>query len=223
MTEQQRKEMEMEKLEEELRRSRIHNSTSQMQPHFLYNALGSIQEIILEDPEYAAKLLGDFTLHLRSCVRAMENDDPIGRELENIRAYANIEKMRLGNKLKIRYDIQAEAFSIVPLSIQPLVENAIRHGVYERGMAGGTVTVRSRDKGEAFVVEVEDDGVGFDYPALEKEIAAGKRDSTGLKNIMLRLDKVMHARVQIDSRVGEGTKVTVTIPKGEARDANNPG
>ena len=225
MTEQQRKEMEMEKLEEELRMSRIHNSTSQMQPHFLYNALGSIQEIILEDPEYAAKLLGDFTLHLRSCVRAMENDDPISfvRELENIRAYANIEKMRLGNKLKIRYDIQAEAFSIVPLSIQPLVENAIRHGVYERGMAGGTVTVRSRELPHAFLVEVEDDGVGFDYPALEKEIAAGKRDSTGLKNIMLRLDKVMRARVQIDSRVGVGTKVTVTIPKGEAKDANNPG
>jgi len=223
LTEQQQKEMEMEKLEEELRMSRIHNSTSQMQPHFLYNVLGSIQEIIIDDPDYAAKLLSDFTIHLRGCIRAMENDAliPFRRELENIRAYVNIEKMRFGQKLKIQYDIRTESFFILPLTIQPLVENAIRHGVYERGPAGGTVSVRSRETAAAWIVEVEDDGVGFDVPEFEKKIASGERDSTGLKNIMFRLDKVMHASVAIDSRVGEGTKVTVTIPKGEKQSAGD--
>jgi len=217
LTEQQRRELEMEKLEEELRMSRIHNSTSQMQPHFLYNVLGSIQEIILDDPDYAAKLLGDFTIHLRSCIRAMENDRliPFTRELENIRAYVNIEKMRLGKKLAIQYEIAADSFLILPLCIQPLVENAIRHGVYERGPKGGTVTIRSREAEDSWVVEVEDDGVGFNVPEYERMIGSGKHESTGLKNIMFRLDKVMHASVRIKSKVGVGTCVTVTIPKGE--------
>ena len=217
LTEQLRKEQEMRKLEEELRLSRIRNFTSQMQPHFLYNALGSIQEIILEDPDYAAKLLGDFTIHLRNCIRAMENDNviPFAQELENIRAYVSIEKMRLGEKLNVVYEIETEEFRILPLSVQPLVENAIRHGVYKRGPEGGTVTVRSREETYAWVVEVEDNGVGFDIAALETDIALGRRDSTGLKNIQFRLNKVMHAKVTIDSRVGVGTKVTITIPKGE--------
>lgn len=216
LTEQQKREMEMEKLEDELRMSRIRNSTSQMQPHFLYNALGSIQEVILDDPAYASKLLGDFTIHLRSCIRAMENDEPIpfAQELDNIRAYVSIEQMRFGKKLKISYRIEADNFCVVPLSIQPLVENAIRHGVYERGPVGGTVTIRSFETKDAWKVLVEDDGVGFDVPAYKRAVASGRRDSTGLKNITFRLDKVMHAQVQIESQVGVGTKVCVTIPKG---------
>lgn len=216
LTEQQRKEKELRDLENELRMSRIRNFTSQMQPHFLYNALGSIQEIMLEDPEYASELIGDFTIHLRSCIRAMANDAPLpfDQELDNIRAYVNIEKMRFGKKLKIVYDIETDRFSILPLSIQPLVENAIRHGVYERGPRGGTVTIRTREGPDAFTVEVEDDGVGFDYPAFLAESASGKRDSTGLKNIIFRLDKVMRTQVEVSSVIGSGTRITVTIPKG---------
>ncbi|MBQ7491777.1 MAG: histidine kinase [Clostridia bacterium] len=216
LTEQQKKEQELEKLENELRMSRIRNSTSQMQPHFLYNALGSIQEVLLEDPQYASELIEDFTIHLRSCIRAMNSDAPLpfSMELDNIRAYVNIERMRFGERLKVRYEIEADDFLIVPLSIQPLVENAIRHGIYQRGAAGGTVVLRTRDAGDAWRVEVEDNGVGFDICAYRRETESGKRDSTGLKNIIFRLDKVMHADVDIASTVGSGTKVTVTIPKG---------
>ncbi len=224
LTEQFRKEKEMQKLEEELHLSRIRNFTSQMQPHFLYNALGSIQEIILEDPYYAAKLLGDFTIHLRSCIRAMENDDviPFAQEMDNIRAYVSIEKMRLGDKLKVIYEIEEDGFYILPLSVQPLVENAIRHGVYQRGPAGGMVTIRSREEADEWIIEVEDNGVGFNAEALEKDIVSGRRDSTGLKNIQFRLDKVMHANVTVESRVDIGTKVTITIPKGKKENASNP-
>jgi Putative regulator of cell autolysis len=196
--------------------SRIRNSTSQMQPHFLYNALGSIQEVLQEDPQYASELIEDFTIHLRSCIRAMNSDapQPFSMELDNIRAYVNIERMRFGEKLKIRYEIETDDFPIVPLSVQPLVENAIRHGIYQKGPAGGTVVLRTRDAGNAWQVEVEDNGVGFDVNAYRREAKSGKRDSTGLKNIIFRLDKVMHAHVDIVSTVGSGTKVTVTIPKG---------
>ena len=195
--------------------SRLRNFTSQMQPHFLYNALGSIQEIVLDDPAYASELIGDFTIHLRSCIRAMANDAPIpfDQELANIKAYVNIEKMRFGDKLKVLYDIQTNDFSILPLSIQPIVENAIRHGIYERGEHGGVVAIRTEKKEDAVRITVEDNGVGFDVEAFRAAVSSGKRDSTGLKNITFRLDKMMHASVNIESCVGTGTKVTVMIPK----------
>jgi len=218
LTEEQRREKERQELENALQMSRIRNSTSQMQPHFLYNALASIQEIILDDPAYAADLIGDFTVHLRSCVRAMASDAPIPfvQELENIRAYVNIEKMRFGRKLRVELDAPVTDFQILPLSVQPLVENAIRHGIYERGARGGTVTVRTRERSDAFLVEVEDDGVGFDAGAFHPDMPAGQKDSTGLRNIIFRLDKVMHAHVDIRSTPGLGTKVVITIPKGGA-------
>ena len=215
LTEQQSKEKEMQQMEKALSMSRIRNFTSQMQPHFLYNVLGSIQELILIDPQYASDLLGDFMIHLRSCVRAMSTDEPIGfsEELKNIRAYVNIEKMRLGNKLVMVYDIETEGFYILPLSIQPLVENAIRHGVRMRGKQGGRVTLRTRSEENVWVVEVEDTGVGFNVENIQKEIDLGKRDSTGLQNIRFRLENVMDAGMEIRSKEGVGTTVTVRIPK----------
>ena len=215
LTEEQRKAKELEELEKELQMSRLRNFSSQMQPHFLYNALGSIQEIVLENPAYASELLGDFTVHLRSCIRAMANDAPIPfeQELANIKAYVNIEKMRFGEKLKVQYDICTCDFSVLPLSIQPLVENAIRHGIYQRGEVGGTVLIRTTESPDAYCVTVQDDGVGFDVVLFQKEVAEGKRDSTGIRNIMFRLDKVMHACVDLKSRVGVGTTVNITIPK----------
>ena len=216
LTEQQRRDKELSDLEHALQMSRIRNFTSQMQPHFLYNALGSIQEIILDDPEYASELVGDFTVHLRSCIRAMSEDAPLPfeQELSNIRAYVNIEKMRFGKKLKVVYDVPVTAFRILPLSIQPLVENSIRHGIYQRGPAGGTVTIRSRELPDEWLVEVEDDGVGFDPARLAQGAAAGTKDSTGLNNLIFRLEAVMHAQVHIHSVPGRGTTVSVSIPKG---------
>ncbi len=217
LTEHQKKEKEFKALENELRMSRIRNFTSQMQPHFLYNALGSIQEIMLENPNYASELLGDFTVHLRSCIRAMENDDPVPfeRELDNIKAYVNIEKMRFGDRLKVVYDIKTTDFDILLLSIQPLVENAIRHGIYKKGALGGTVTVKTKERKYDYYIEVRDDGVGFDYGEVMSRGKSGKSDSAGLKNIIFRLDKVMNAKVEIMSAPGSGTKVAVSIPKGE--------
>ncbi len=224
LTEQQKKEREMKELEQKLQLSRIKNFTSQMQPHFLYNALGSIQEIILEDATYAAKLLGDFTVYLRGCIRSMADDETISfaQELDNIRAYVSIEKMRFGEKLKVEYDLQITDFQVLPLSIQPLVENAIRHGIYQRGNQGGTVWIRTREQDSNKVILVEDNGVGFDYEEYQDKVKQYGSESTGLKNLIFRLESVLCATVDIVSAEGKGTSVTVTIPgrKGDTQSEN---
>lgn len=214
---QERTERELEQTRQQLEDARIKNSNSQMQPHFLYNALASIREIVLDDPEYASDLIYDFTTHLRACIRSMSNDNlvPFSQELNNIKAYVNIEKMRFGERLNVQYDCKETDFDIIPLSIQPLVENAIRHGVFERGTEGGTVLVRTARLNDSCVITVEDDGVGFDFEATMKEVKSGERDSTGLFNLIFRFEHLMNAKVMIDSSVGKGTKITVTIPIGE--------
>ncbi len=213
---QQSLQNELTDVKHQLEQSRIKNATGQMQPHFLYNALSSIREIVLEDPQYASDLIYDFTIHLRACIRSMSGERLVtfAQELENIRAYVNIEKMRFGDRLRVVYDCAETGFDIIPLSIQPLVENAIRHGIYERGAAGGTVTVRSARGDNCFTVCVEDDGVGFDFNAIMAEVKSGKRDSNGLYNLMFRFETLMNAKVAVESEIGKGTKITVTIPSG---------
>ena len=215
LTEQQKEAQERELLERELQMSRLRNFTSQMQPHFLYNTLGSIQEVILTDPEYASELLESFTLHLRSCIRAMTKDEPqpFLQELENIKAYVNIEKMRFGDKLRLHYEIECTDFMILPLTIQPLVENAVRHGIYGRGPAGGDVYIRSREEKTEWIVQIEDTGVGFDVEEYRRQQGSGKGDSTGIRNIRFRLEKIMGASLELQSRKGKGTTAVVHIPK----------
>ncbi len=178
---QEKLEQELQKTKQQLEEARIKNFNSQMQPHFLYNALASIREIVLDDPEYASDLIYDFTTHLRACIRSMASDNlvPFKQELDNIKAYVNIEKMRFGDKLNIQYDCRETDFDIIPLGIQPLVENAIRHGIYERGTEGGTVTVRTFRAEDNILVQIDDTGVGFDYNTLLHQVKDGKRDSTG--------------------------------------------
>ncbi len=203
----------VEELKKELESSRIKVMINQMQPHFLYNALSAIQTIVKTDPDYAYHLLYDFTVHLRSSIKALSSDAPIPfrDELKNTKAYLNIERMRFGDSLQVSYEIDCDDFSVIPLSIQPLAENAARHGIYPKAEEGGTVTVRTYETVDAYVVEIEDDGVGFNaYDALAKE-----SDSVGLKSLIFRLKSLMDADVAIDSRLGVGTRVTVTIPKKE--------
>lgn len=213
---QEKLEHELAETRQQLEQARIKNSSSQMQPHFLYNALASIREIVLDDPEYASDLIYDFTIHLRACIKSMASDNliPFSQELENIKAYINIEKMRFGERLHVEYDCRETEFDIIPLSIQPLVENAVRHGIYERGSAGGTVWVRTFRREDEIIIEIQDDGVGFDFDAVMGEVKAGTRDSTGLSNLIFRFEKLMKAKVTVQSEAGTGTTITVTIPIG---------
>lgn len=143
--------------------------------------------------------------------------------MSNIEAYTHIEKIRFGDKLTIKYNCMETDFSIIPLSIQPLVENAIRHGIYERGEDGGIVAVRSFRKKDRIEILVEDNGVGFDYDAIMQEIKDGTRDSTGMFNLIYRFEKILHAKVTVESQPNVGTRVTVSIPLEEVSNESDTG
>lgn len=217
VTEKEENKKRIKQLTDELQDSRIKSSMGQMQPHFLYNTLGSIREIILSDPQYASDLIYDFSTHLRACIHVMSNGGnnliPFSKEMENVQAFVNIEKMRFGERLRVEYDIGSDDFEIAPLSIQPLVENAIRHGIQLKGRQGGTVSISTRTSGNAYIITVKDDGVGFDYNAIHESVIRGERDSTGLENLVFRLEKMLSANVQIESQPGRGTEIVIAIPK----------
>lgn len=217
--EMQEKELLVLQLENELKDHKIRYFASQIQPHFLYNTLSSIQEIVLYDSEYASLLIGDFTTYLRSCIKSMVDEKliPFTQELENIKAYARIEEMRFTDRLKIHYEINAEQFCLYPLSIQPLVENAIRHGIYKRGAAGGEVWVSSSETKEQYLVTVKDNGVGFDAEHVLKSVREKDCGAYGIRNLIYRLEEGMGATVEFQSEMGKGTEVTVRIPKKERR------
>lgn len=210
-----RKIRENHKLEQELRRSRAELMASQIKPHFIYNTLNSIRTLISLDPEMAKKMVYDFTTYLRSNLDNMGERKmiPFSDELRNINAYLNIEKVRFEERLNIVSDIQTKCFQVPPLSIQPLVENAVKHGICKKA-GGGTVTIRTCEDKEAYVVLVEDDGVGFDVSLLQKR---GKETSTeshmGIENIRFRVQEIANGTLVVESMPGEGTKVTVTFRK----------
>lgn len=198
-------------LKRELENSRIRVMINQIQPHFLYNSLSSIRVITKRDPDYAYDLLYDFTTYLRSSIKALSSNKLVSfsEELKNVKAYLNIEKMRFMDALSVSYDIKCDEFLVAPLSIQPFAENAVRHGVYPRGDIGGSVSIRSYETLDDFVVEIVDDGVGFDVSAA---LAEGG-EHIGLKNTIFRIETLMGALVKIESIAGAGTTVRVLIPK----------
>nr|MBQ4454104.1 hypothetical protein [Clostridia bacterium] len=113
--------------------------------------------------------------------------------------------------------MQVTDFQILPLSIQPIVENAIRHGIYERGEKGGTVSIKTIEDDTSVKIIVEDDGVGFDVETFNNNLVSGEVDSTGLNNIMFRLDKMMNASVTIKSKKWIGTTVFISVPKEKSK------
>ena len=146
----------------QLHDSQLELMMSQIQPHFIFNTLSSIRTLIMIDPEASRDMLYDFSNYLRANIDNVTNLDgiPFASEVNHIKSYVNIEKVRFADRLDVVFDIQSDRFTVPPLSIQPLVENAIKHGVCKK-VQGGTVVLRSYDEPDYHVVEIEDDGIGF--------------------------------------------------------------
>ena len=197
-------------LERELEKANMSVMISQIQPHFLYNALNTIKSLIRRDPKTAEQAVIDFAYYLRGNMDSLSHTEPIpfSTELAHIQYYCNIELLRFSDKLKIEYDIGEENFTVPTLSIQPLMENAIKHGVTKRP-EGGTVKLSTRKDDKNYIIRVEDDGIGFD-PA--EALSEDGRSHVGLANIRYRFETMMHARVNVESTPGVGTTVTVYIP-----------
>ena len=182
---------------------------SQIRPHFIYNTLGSIEQLCELQPETAAKLVHSFSHYLRGNFSELNNPAPIrlSQEMEHIRYYVSIEQIRFPD-IEIKFDLRTDDFLLPALSVQPLIENAIKHGLMKLP-SGGVVTVSSYEMDTHYCVSVEDNGAGFDTSILLDE-----RKHIGLRNIRCRVETMCDGTLTVESTPGVGTKVVISIPKG---------
>ena len=213
------RELEAEKmiLKAKLSESRIATMISQIQPHFIYNTLGTIEQLCITEPKEASKLVRNFSLYLRGNFSELDNAKPIrfSQEMNHVKHYTDIEQVRFPD-MTIQYDLRSVEFLLPALSVQPLVENAIKHGLM--GLEkGGIVTISAYETDDSYVVEVTDDGVGFDMNAGYDETK-----HVGIKNIRGRIEAMCGGTLTIESEIDKGTKATIRIPR-EAmeNDSNN--
>ncbi|WP_316631229.1 sensor histidine kinase [uncultured Ruminococcus sp.] len=200
-----------QQMQKELYEAKVSLMVSQIQPHFLYNSLTSIAMMCTKDPKKARSATINFADYLRGNMNSLKQKAPVpfAQELEHLKKYLMLEEMRFGDMLHIEYDIQTTDFVIPQLSVQPLVENAVKHGV---GMKedGGTVTIATREEDDCYKVIITDDGVGFD---TSKPIEDDGRSHVGMENVRQRLKELCDADVIIESELGKGTVATIRIPK----------
>ncbi len=204
------KELETEKmvLNAALAESRISTMMSQIRPHFIYNTLGSIEQLCDLDPPKAGELVHNFAKYLRGNFGELDNPKPIlmSQEMEHVHHYINIENVRFPD-MTFSFEMRSEDFSLPALTIQPIVENAIKHGLMKL-QKGGSIRVISYETDKDYCISVEDDGVGFDTSKLFDD-----KKHIGIRNIRDRLKVMVNGRLEIESKVGVGTKALITIPK----------
>ena len=181
---------------------------SQIQPHFLFNALNTIRALYAKDPALGERTLEQFSSYLRQNLEslAQTNRIPVQKELAHTRIYTDIEMIRFPN-IRVEYQIEDTGAEIPPLTIQPLAENAIRHGV--RGKKNGTVTI-STDllAGNMHRITIRDNGAGFD-PALPENT---QPPHIGLQNVRERVEQMCGGTMTVHSEIGRGTEIILLIP-----------
>lgn len=199
-------------LESELMQNRISIMLSQIQPHFLYNSLTTIVDLCDTDAQLAKRATIAFSQYLRGNMDSLRQTMPVPFSVEqkHIENYLWLEKLRFGDELMITWDIQATDFKLPSLSVQPLVENAVKYGVGKKP-GGGTVTISTRELAHVYTVSVADDGVG--YNVLETQ--PDGRTHIGIDNVRSRLHYMCGGALTIVSEPGKGTVATITLLKEE--------
>ncbi|WP_051442190.1 sensor histidine kinase [Arthrobacter sp. H14] len=190
---------------------------AQISPHFIYNSLNAIASFIHTDPARARELVVEFADFTRYSFRRHGDFTTLAEELKAIDRYLLLERARFGERLQVSLQIGPEVLStVVPyLSLQPLVENAVRHGL-ERKDGVGHIEIKAHDAGPHAEVTIEDDGVGMDPEHLRSVLAGhAAGDHVGLRNVDSRLRQVYgddHGLV-VDTAPGAGTLITLRVPK----------
>lgn len=199
----------MESIREQERKEMIRR----LNPHFLFNTLGAVRIVVRTDPEQAYDRIYDFSRYLRAVISSFEKQDniPFQEELDNVSSYLNLEKLRFGDKIAFNMDLQEKDFKIPPMSVLPLVDNAFRHGLL-RGGKKGTITIRSCRMPQEYIVQVEDDGTGFETAAYDAAPGKDGWKAGGLSDVRYRMKKMVNGGMDILSYTGVGTVVTLHIP-----------
>ena len=199
--------------EKKTREAQIRVMFSQIQPHFIYNSLSSISTLIHLDPDRAQQALDDFTEYLRLNLSSLTSTSsiPFADELRHIETYLSLEQIRFGDRIHVEYDIQTKDFDLPPITIQPIVENAVKHGILQK-LEGGTVRLKTREEKDAYVIEVEDDGVGFSLDASQLDSSK----HFALASIQQRLSMDRKGSMTIESEIGKGSKIVVRLYKRNA-------
>lgn len=183
---------------------------AQIRPHFLFNSLNAIMSITRTNPEKARTLLQELSIFLRTSFKNMEPFIPLEEELRFIEAYLNIEKARFPDKLIVEYDVDEDLeIMIPPLLAQPLVENAVKHGIGNK-LDKGTVKITIKDAGNYVSFLVEDDGAGFDN---KEKHDINMSNGVGLANVISRLRSIYNEELIIFSEEDKGTRISFKIPK----------
>lgn len=201
-------------MEMKLQESQISIMLSQIQPHFLYNTLNSIYQLCETNPMRARFMVNSFSEYLRNNLSTLEESGLISfeTELAHVKTYLDIEKIRFDDTLEIEYDIKCDKFSLPVLTVQPIVENAVKHGTSKKRGGGRVIISTSEDK-NSYIVEVSDTGCGFDPSKPQSD---GKRH-VGIENVRQRLSNMCGGSLTIESTVGVGTTATISIPKREKK------
>ena len=190
---------------------RVQIMLSQIKPHFLYNALGAIEELCESDPQMAKAATVTFSRYLRGNMTSIEvsGSIPFEKELSHTKFYLELEQIRFEDALQVEYDISCMDFMIPTLTLEPLVENAVRHGVRGNDDGRGTVTIATREYTDRYEVSVTDDGPGFDPEGMPDD----GHSHVGLTNVRERLMQVCGGMLKITSSIGHGTTATIVLPK----------
>ena len=189
--------------------SRISIMLSQIQPHFMHNMLTTIMYMCRTEPEEAEKTVGQFADYLRANMDSLTLKQCIQfeTELKHVKTYWSLEEKRFGDKIRAVYDIQENSFMLPSLTIQLIVENAVKHGMRKGKQL--TVTIRTYSDVNNYYVEINDDGRGFDVNAFEND---GK-SHIGIKNVQQRLKMMCGGELMVNSVPDQGTDAVIKIPK----------
>ena len=186
---------------------------AQIQPHFLFNSLTTIKQLCVKDPEKASEAIDTFIMYLRHNMDSLTAEKQIDftKELEHVKGYLELQKLRFGDDLCVNYDLELTNFKIPTLTLQPLVENAVTYGIRKSKNGQGTVVIRTKKTGDTVEVIVEDDGPGF----VPEDIKDTKnRAHIGIMNVRERVENIAGGELIIDSEIGKGTKATIKLTLG---------
>ena len=202
------------KREAEVRNLQTSIALSQIKPHFLYNALNTIYVLCGKDLEKGRQAISDLSDYLRINIGSIDSKFPIAfeKEMEHVKKYLAIEQLRFPDEFTVSVVTPVTDFLLPALSLQPLVENAVRYGVVPKG-EDGLILITTRETNKEYVVSVVDNGPGFDTSVLEAMEDDDSPNHIGILNVRERLQRLSGGTLEIRSTIDYGTEAIIRIPK----------